>query len=138
MYSLASQTGITVVSKFPLKSSSDFSEHLGIGLVRVILYTHSVTGFLRLCLYVSYMSFMLWVLFIPLHIARRIYITAKYVTATPCTLPLCVSFTTHKDWCSLFRTVWFVYHTSACSFPPAGTSRRVFMMLFRLTRPSGT
>ena len=38
-----------------------------------------LTGFLRLCLYVSYMAFMLWILYIPLHIARRIYITTKYV-----------------------------------------------------------
>ena len=34
-------------------------------------------GFFKLIIYVSYMSFMLYVLFIPLHIARRIYITAK-------------------------------------------------------------
>ena len=44
--------------------------------------THSLTraltvGFLKLLLYVSYMMFMLYVLFIPLHIARRVYITAK-------------------------------------------------------------
>ena len=35
-------------------------------------------GFLRLCLYVSYMAFMLWILYVPLHILRRIYITTKY------------------------------------------------------------
>ena len=34
-------------------------------------------GFFKLLLYVSYMMFMLYVLFIPLHIARRVYITAK-------------------------------------------------------------
>lgn len=34
-------------------------------------------GFFKLLIYLSYMSFMLYVLFIPLHIARRIYITAK-------------------------------------------------------------
>ena len=27
----------------------------------------------------SYMLFMMWIFFIPLHIARRVYITAKYV-----------------------------------------------------------
>ena len=34
-------------------------------------------GFLKLLLYMSYMAFMMWILFIPLHIARRIYVTAK-------------------------------------------------------------
>lgn len=36
-----------------------------------------VLGFFKLIIYLSYMSFMLYVLFIPLHIARRVYITAK-------------------------------------------------------------
>ena len=36
-------------------------------------------GFFELALYVGYMAFMLYVLFIPLHIARRVYVTAKYV-----------------------------------------------------------
>ncbi len=36
-------------------------------------------GFFELSLYVGYMAFMLYVLFIPLHIARRVYVTAKYV-----------------------------------------------------------
>ena len=32
---------------------------------------------MKLGLYISYMAFMLYVLFIPLHIARRVYIAAK-------------------------------------------------------------
>ena len=56
---------------------------------------------------------MLWVLFIPLHIARRIYITAKYVIRTPCTPPLYVSFKTHRGSgvhmdLSLNVCAWFV------------------------------
>ena len=48
-------------------------------LVRCRLDTASSfpLGFFKLMLYVSYMTFMLYILFIPLHIARRIYITAK-------------------------------------------------------------
>ena len=38
-----------------------------------------VSGFLKLLLYTSYMVFMMWILFIPLHIARRIFLTAKSV-----------------------------------------------------------
>ena len=36
-----------------------------------------LVGFFELALYVGYMAFMLYVLFIPLHIARRVYVTAK-------------------------------------------------------------
>jgi hypothetical protein len=38
---------------------------------------YSFPGFFELLLYVGYMAFMLYVLFIPLHIARRVYVTAK-------------------------------------------------------------
>jgi E3 ubiquitin-protein ligase synoviolin len=41
-------------------------------------YVDIGVGFMKLCLYMSYMLFMMWILFIPLHIARRIFITAKH------------------------------------------------------------
>ncbi len=46
-------------------------------IVTLLLCLLLCAGFFKLIIYVSYMSFMLYVLFIPLHIARRIYITAK-------------------------------------------------------------
>lgn len=53
----------------------------GVGSIvteRAMLLPH-FAGFFELSLYVGYMAFMLYVLFIPLHIARRVYVTAKYV-----------------------------------------------------------
>ena len=43
-----------------------------------IVFCFLFAGFFELSLYVGYMAFMLYVLFIPLHIARRVYVTAKY------------------------------------------------------------
>ena len=43
---------------------------------------------MKLCLYMSYMLFMMWILFIPLHIARRIFITAKSVVSSLECVPL--------------------------------------------------
>lgn len=42
-----------------------------------LLIFSSPSGFFELSLYVSYMAFMLYVVSIPLHIARRVFVTAK-------------------------------------------------------------
>lgn len=44
-----------------------------------IRYVDIVLGFFQLVLYVGYMFFMLYILFMPLHIARRVYMAAKSV-----------------------------------------------------------
>lgn len=65
------------------------------------------TGFFKLILYVSYMVFMMWILFIPLHIARRIFVTAKLVICPGCqfwkklgrmSLPL--------NWGNVYSALW--------------------------------
>eukprot|EP00731_Ephydatia_muelleri_P027281 Em0019g154a len=44
-----------------------------------IRYVDIVLGFFQLVLYVGYMLFMLYIMFMPLHIARRVYMAAKGV-----------------------------------------------------------
>lgn len=111
-----------------------------------------LTGFLRLCLYVSYMAFMLWILYVPLHILRRIYITTKYtryhtwphqhVKIIVCCSLLCIT----DLFSILIMFICKPYSIPAVLFflcffflsSSTGTFRRVSTMSFRLTKLSGT